>query len=491
MAGASIVWFRQDLRLTDNPALAAALRRRGPVIPLFIWDQAGKGQWKLGGASKWWLHHSLSSLNHDLETLGSRLIVRSGDSADVLLQVVEQTGADAVYWNRCYEPQAIQRDSGLKEELRRRGITADSFNALLLFEPFLVKNRQGAPFQVFTPFWRQCLSLPVPEPTQRRPRAGELPMPSRWPSTLSVADLGLLPTIPWDSGLQEAWQPGERAALQRLKFFLRRTGGYEKSRDRLDQEGSSRLSPHLHFGEIGPRQIWTALRKQAEASGVFPADRGVQKFLSELGWREFAYHLLFHFPHTPEKPLRSSFQTFPWRKDDEQFRAWSRGKTGYPIVDAGMRQLWQTGWLPNRVRMVCASFLVKHLRISWREGAAWFWDTLVDADLANNTLGWQWIAGSGADASPYFRIFAPVTQAKKFDPEGDYVRRWVPEIARLPTRFIHEPWTAPTDVLESACIRLGQTYPRPLVDHAQARQAALDAYQRMRATTSSQLKDDS
>jgi deoxyribodipyrimidine photo-lyase len=359
-------------------------------------------------------------------------------------------------------------------------VTAQSFNAALLFEPHTIQNKSGRPFQVFTPFWKHCLALPVEDPV-KLPR-GEFSAPARWPTSLNLAALGLLPTVKWDAGLAAAWQPGEAAAVHRLKKF---TSGaidqYADERNRPDLAGTSSLSPYLHFGEIGPRQIWAAVRARSKDSGVFPTSRGEQVFLSEVGWREFAHHLLYHFPHTPEEPLRSDFTAFPWRSDAPQLQAWQRGRTGYPIVDAGLRQLWATGWMHNRVRMIVASFLVKHLRISWRDGAAWFWDTLLDADLASNTLGWQWTAGCGADAAPYFRIFNPILQGVKFDPEGSYVRRWVPELSRVPTEFLHEPWAAPSAVLAIAGVKLGVDYPQPIVNHGEARVAALAALQAMRA----------
>ena len=472
---ATIVWFRQDLRLQDNPALVAAVARGEPVVPVFIWDETGEGDWAPGGASRWWLHHSLAALDAALRERGLRLIIRSGESGAVLVELIKVTGATAVYWNRRYEPAAIERDTALKANL---GVEGKSFNAALLFEPHTVKNKSGGPFQVFTPYWRHCLALPVDEPVKLP--AGPPPAPARWPKSAALAELGLLPDIKWDAGFRKVWQPGEAGAQARLKRFAGAMDGYADGRDQPAAEATSGLSPHLHFGEIGPRQIWAAARAQGKGSGVFPAHRGAQVFLKEVGWREFAYHLLYHFPATPRQPLRAEFAAFPWRQDAKQLRAWQRGLTGYPIVDAGMRQLWATGWMHNRVRMIVASFLVKHLRLSWQEGAAWFWDTLVDADLASNTLGWQWSAGCGADAAPYFRIFNPILQGQKFDPAGDYVRRWVPELTKLPAEFIHEPWEAPMDVLAGAEVTLGRTYPQPIVDHAEARKAALAAFQSLR-----------
>ena len=473
----AIVWFRQDLRLQDNAALRAAARRGGPVIPVYILDDAGEARWSAGAASRWWLHHSLKSLDASLRARGSRLVVARGGSLRTLARLVRRTGARAVYFNRRYEPAVVARDQEVEASLSGDGVEARSFNSALLFEPQFVANRQGRPFQVFTPFWRHCLSLPVAPP--RRLGAASLPAPSEWPDSVAIDDLGLLPRKRWDAGLAGLWQPGERGAAARLRRFVSTAiESYAADRDRPDMDGTSMLSPSLHFGEIGPRQVWAAVGTLSRESGIFPPGNGARVFLSEIGWREFSHHLLFHFPETPEIPLRPAFRRFPWSKDPKgvMFGAWRRGRTGYPIVDAGMRQLWRTGWMHNRVRMVVASFLVKHLRISWTHGAAWFWNTLVDADLANNTLGWQWSAGCGADAAPFFRIFAPVSQGMRWDPAGDYVRRWVPELARMPAEFIHCPWKAPSGALAAAGVRLGDTYPWPVVDHATARAAALVAF---------------
>ncbi len=478
----TLLWFRQDLRLQDNPALAAAIERGEPIIPVFIFDESGEGGWPLGGASRWWLHGSLAALDESLIKRGLRLVIADGPSAVVLDELIQKTGARAVFWNRRYEPASIARDTALKADLGARGIEARSFNAGLLFEPQTIANKQGRPFQVFTPYWRHCLTLPSPVPVAIK--AGALPAPARWPSTRSLESLSLRPAIPWDRAFHDAWTPGEDGARKRLDAFLATAvGGYGENRDLPSVDGVSRLSPHLHFGEIGPRQIWAAAAALGQERGIFPANVGAAKFLAEVGWREFAHHLLFHFPRTPEHSLRTEFARFPWRDDPggQLLRAWQRGQTGYPIVDAGMRQLWTTGWMHNRVRMIVASFLVKHLRLSWVHGARWFWNTLVDADLASNTLGWQWSAGCGADAAPYFRIFAPVLQGEKFDGEGGYVRRWCPELARLPARYLHQPWTAPAAVLLAAGVRLGESYPRPIVDHATARAEALRAFQSLRA----------
>ena len=471
----TIVWLRHDLRLADNPALSEACRPGDPVLPVFLWDPEGEGEWPLGGASRWWLHHSLASLDEALRAKGSRLLILRGPALETLRELARTTGARRVIWNRRYEPASIARDRQIKETLRAEGIEAESHNGSLLCEPWGVQNKSGGPFQVFTPFWKHSLSIlnpgpPLPTPTR-------IPPPGRWPRGVPLEELGLLPRIPWDAAFRASWSPGEPGATASLNSFL--AGGvlrYSEERDRPAHAGTSRLSPHLHFGEISPRQIWAAASQAGARHGVPDTAWKGWQFITEVGWREFAHHLLFHFPHTPRLPLRHEFGRFPWRSSPAHLKAWQQGRTGYPLVDAGMRELWTTGWMHNRVRMVTASFLVKHLLISWEEGARWFWDTLVDADLASNTLGWQWTAGCGADAAPYFRIFNPISQGEKFDPKGDYIRRWVPELSGLPPDWIHRPWEAPPEVLGRAGVSLGRSYPRPLVDHATARKLALDAY---------------
>jgi deoxyribodipyrimidine photo-lyase len=468
----TIIWFRQDLRMRDNPALAAAALR-GPVVPIFILDVSNsESSWRLGGASRWWLHHSLVALRGEL---GDLALFR-GAPDDLLPAVTKLVGASAVYWNRCYEPFAIARDKELKASLQRLGIEVQSFNGGLLHEPWEVATGSGSPFKVYTPFWRASLGKPVAAP---------LPAPKLTIETCvalgeRLEQWGLLPTKPdWAAGWEHLWRPGESGALAKFDEFAKNgLAGYRHFRDRPDLQGTSRLSPHLHWGEISARQIWARLALEAED----PLKRqGADKLLSEIGWREFAHHLLYHFPGLPEQNWRQDFDAYPWRVSAGDLEAWQRGLTGYPFVDAGMRELWQTGWMHNRVRMITASFLVKHLRIDWRQGAAWFWDTLLDADLANNAAGWQWVAGSGADASPYFRIFNPVTQGNKFDPKGDYVRRWCPELAGLPSEIIHSPFSAEAKVLAQAGVKLGQSYPTPIVDHDVARRAALAGYDEVRA----------
>jgi deoxyribodipyrimidine photo-lyase len=447
MNGPTIVWFRHDLRLDDNPALVAAAAR-GAVVPVFIWAPDEEQPWAPGAASRWWLHHSLEKLAAALAKAGAPLVIRSGGSLEVLRAVAKECGASGVVWNRRYEPAVVTRDTQIKKALAADGLAVESFNGSLLFEPMHVATKEGRPYQVFTPFWRALLAKDEPaEPVAapRRLRAAEAS-----PRTESLAALRLLPPIAWDGTMTKTWAPGAAGGEQRLARFLDAAlAGYATDRDRPDREGTSSLSPHLHFGEISPRRVWHAVRA---AVGGTPAAKitrgGAEAYLRELGWREFANHLLFHFPHTSDAPLRADYAKFPWANDPVGLRAWQRGRTGYPIVDAGMRQLWATGWMHNRVRMIVASFLVKDLRVSWLEGARWFWDTLVDADLAANTLGWQWAAGCGADAAPYFRIFNPTSQGEKFDPDGSYANRWA---------------------------GLGPDYPEPIVDHAAARKLALEA----------------
>lgn len=477
----TLVWLRNDLRLADQPALAAAFARGGAVVPVFVLDEAGEGDWPWGGASKWWLHHSLAKLGAEIAARGGRLILRVGDSAKQLERLLVETGADAVYWSRRYEPAGRNRDAGVEAILRAQGVEGLSFNGALLHEPHTIQNKQGRPFQVFTPYWRHCLALEKPRPGTGAPTRWV--GPKKWPASDNLESLALLPALDWAKAFGASWTPGEAGANAALAIFADGViEGYTRARDFPGERGTSRLSPHLHWGEISPRQVWAAVAELEAERGVFPPSQGAQVFLSEIGWREFAYQLLFHFESTPKAPLREEFARFPWRDDPdgELLRSWQKGQTGYPIVDAGMRELWATGWMHNRVRMIVGSFLVKHLRLPWQKGAEWFWDTLLDADLASNTLGWQWSAGCGADAAPYFRIFAPVLQGRKFDANGEYVRKWVPEVSDLPDKYLHAPWEAPTEVLTQAGITLGESYPKPVVDHAEARAAALAAYQTLR-----------
>ena len=473
----TILWLRQDLRLTDNPALAAATHSER-LIPVYIHDPAQHGHWPTGAASMWWLHHSLAALDKDLCKLGSKLILRSGPALPELRDLIETCNATRICWNRRYEPSLTNTDRELKSTLQGCGLTVQTFNANLLFEPWDVQREartsQAAPYKVFTPYWRACLRRGLPGVQHAHPN--KLPQLPKRVASLRLRDLELLPRIRWDAGLQQNWQPGEKGALRRLKQFLENSLlEYAEARDRPALAGTSALSPHLHFGEIGPRQVvqavqWQEREKAAKTAGA----SSLETYIRQIGWREFANHLLFHFPDTDREPLNPRFKAFPWRNEyADDLSAWQHGTTGIPLVDAGMRELWQTGWMHNRVRMVVASLLTKNLLIPWQEGAAWFWDTLVDADLANNSLGWQWVAGCGADAAPYYRIFNPVLQGEKFDPEGSYVRRWVPELESLPSRYVHKPWTAPS-ALQVACKR----YPTPIVDLKASRDRALAAYRR-------------
>lgn len=463
-----IVWFRNDLRVTDNPALDTAARSGRSVICLYILDP--EEQPRLGGASRWWLHGSLASLSRSLEERGARLVLRCGPAAATLQAVMEEARASAVFWNRCYDPAAVARDTALKASLTAAGHEVRSFKAGLLHEPWEIRSKSGEPFRVFSAFWRACALAPAPGAPLAAPE--HIAPSAIMPASLPLEALDLLPTRPdWAGGLRRTWTPGEAGAMARLDAFLDGAiGGYRSGRDLPGRETTSRLSAHLRFGEISPRQVWT----RVHLLSLHAAD--AEKFLAEIGWREFSYHLLFHFPDLAQRNLRPAFDRFPWAAPGAELAAWRRGQTGYPIVDAGMRQLWDTGWMHNRVRMIAASFLVKHLLIPWQEGETWFWDTLVDADPASNPASWQWVAGSGADAAPYFRIFNPVLQGEKFDADGAYVRQWVPEIARLPDKWIHRPWEAPREVLAGAGIELGRTYPSPVVDHGWARERALGAF---------------
>jgi len=470
MKQTAIVWFRRDLRLADNPALHAAAAENDAIIPVFLFAKAGVGSWSDGAASRVWLHESLQALAADLKAAGSRLILREGCDLATLRQLVAETGAARAYWNRLYEPRTIERDSVICEALREDGLEVRCFNAALLYEPWQVSNKQGGPYRVYTPFWRELESRGRPASPLARVR--KLPAPVKWPESEPIENLRLLPDFPWHSGMLESWQPGEKGAHQRLHEFLEGpVEAYAVRRDLPGEPGTSRLSPHLHFGEISPRSVFCETLARGQK---------ITPFLRQIVWREFAHHLLYHFPETVEANLNRAFDAFPWRESPSGLRAWQRGQTGYPIVDAGMRELWHTGWMHNRVRMIVGSFLVKDLLIHWHEGARWFWDTLVDADLANNTLGWQWIAGCGADAAPYFRVFNPVTQGEKFDASGAYVRRWVPELGGLPDKFLHRPWEAPDAIRRAAGVVLGERYPQPIVDHAEARIKALQAYDRIR-----------
>ncbi len=466
-----IVWFRQDLRLTDNPALHAAVKSGAPILPLYVVDEDSGEEWRMGGASRWWLHHSLKSLSNALD---NRLVLKKGDPATIIKNMIESEGVAAVYWNRVYEPQHIARDTELKRSLSEGGIPVKSFNGSLLFDPPNTNKPDGTPYRVFTPFYRRgCLQNGI-TPRQPLPEPTDLDLHSYRHSD-SLDALELIPKIRWYEEIESEWCPGEVGAQNRLSAFLSDgISRYDEGRNRPDKSYVSRLSPHLHFGELSPNQAWYAVSPDGSA-GDLSSDE--DRFLSELGWREFSYNLLYNEPTLPKNNLQKKFDRFPWHKDLDALQRWQKGQTGYPIVDAGMRELWRTGYMHNRVRMIVGSFLVKNLLLHWHHGAEWFWDTLLDADLASNSASWQWIAGCGADAAPFFRIFNPVTQGKKFDPNGDYVRKYVPELASLPDKFIHNPWEMPAEIARESGVTIGSSYPQPVVDLKTSRERALAAFQ--------------
>ncbi len=463
MTAPVLYWYRDDLRLADLPALAAAIACGGPVIPIYILDDRAAGTRALGGASRWWLHHSLAQLAEAIERLGGRLILRRGDSHDILPALLEQTGADRVFASTSEAPWLRRLDAALAKR-----VTLDQHAGATLFRPGEICTKSEAVYKVFSPFWRALKAHgEPPEPIAAPTR---WPAPERWPDSDTLDSWALRPSNPdWAAEFSDHWTPGAAGAHARVGHFLEHIcEDYKRLRDIPGIDGTSRLSPHLRFGEISPREVWHRTRPVCETS---------EPFLRELGWREFGYHLLHHMPHLPDEPMRPEFKAFPYRRDKTALARWQCGQTGYPIVDAGMRQLWRTGWLHNRVRMIVGSFLVKDLLLDWESGEAWFWDTLVDADPANNVMGWQWVAGCGPDAAPYFRIFNPVSQGERHDPDGAYVRRWVPELAGLPDSVIHKPWEASPMERDLAGVRLGKDYPEPMVDHKRAREAALEAYE--------------
>lgn len=463
-----LMWFRQDLRLSDNPALIKAVES-GAVLPVYIADTSRPEQAQLGEAASWWLHHSLKSLSQQME---NSLLVVKGDPAALLPKLAEQYGCSHISWNRCYQPWQIARDTQLKEQLKDTGYGVTTFNASLLWEPWQVLKKDGTPYRVFTPYYRKgCLNAPAPRMPVARPDGVD------WVENDGgdgIDSLDLLPAIAWDSGLAESWKPGEEGAKQRLSVFLEgAVDDYQDARNIPSHAGTSRLSPHLKFGEISVNQVWYAALDSRHGDW---SNGGLDCYLSELGWREFSYYLLYHFPAINVENFQQKFDQFPWLHDPQTLNLWQQGKTGYPIVDAGMRELYQTGYMHNRVRMIVGSFLVKNLLLDWRLGERWFWDTLVDADMASNSAGWQWVAGSGADASPYFRIFNPITQGEKFDKDGSYVKRYCPELAELPIKYIHKPFDAPADILDHCNVVLGDNYPKPLVELKASRERALAAF---------------
>ena len=470
----SIHWFRQDLRLIDNPALSAAAKI-GDVLPVYILDDQNAGDSCMGGASRWWLHNSLLELNKSLD---GNLCILEGDPKELITELAIAIKATGVYWNRCYEPWRINRDKFIKADLIEKGIKVESYNGSLLWEPWEISKADGTPYKVFTPFYRKgCLNAEIPRlPLPAPPLLGTRDIDTFNIEFIkkfktNITDLNLLPTTGWHESLEQHWNIGENAAHAQLEKFLA-TGisNYKEGRNFPAKPYVSRLSSHLHWGEISPNSVWYATKNLNETS------KNIDHFLSEIGWREFSYSLLYHFPDLPTECLQPKFINFPWQNNPVALKRWQQGQTGFPIVDAGMRELWQTGYMHNRVRMIVASFLVKNLLIHWHHGEAWFWDTLVDADLANNSASWQWVAGCGADAAPYFRIFNPITQSERFDPEGIYIRKYIPELTNLPNKYLFAPWEAPSSVLTDAGILIGTNYPEPLCDLKISREAALTAF---------------
>ena len=464
----AIHWFRQDLRLEDNPAFTEAAKH-AKVLPIYILDDENAGDYARGAASRVWLHHSLDALN---KSLGGKLAVYKGDALEILKGLISRHNITAVYWNRCYEPWRIKRDGKIKESLKENDVNVESMNGSLLWEPWDVKKNDGEPYKVFTPFYRKgCMGADKPRQPLDAPEKVNYQSDDE---SVSINSLDLLPNISWDKPLTKHWDISEKGAHEKFDDFLEDgLAHYKEGRNLPDKPYVSRMSPYLHFGLVSPNQLWYKVRAKGN-------NENIDHFCSELGWREFSYTQLYYNPDLPKKNLQKKFDKFPWRQSKDLLEAWQKGQTGVPMVDAGMRQLWQTGYMHNRVRMIVGSFLVKNLRLHWHSGERWFWDTLVDADLANNSASWQWIAGCGADAAPYFRIFNCVTQGQKFDPDGGYVREFVPEIADLPNKYLFNPWEAPESVLKEAGIELGKTYPKPIVDLKKSREEALEAFKSLK-----------
>jgi len=472
----TIVWFRQDLRIDDNPALYAAARE-GDILPVYIYDTTLEKQHEPGGASKWWLHHALADLSSQLD---NRLFVTAGNPFDILKNLCEENNASHVVWNRMYEHWAIQRDSNIKQALTENGIRVKSFNGSLLWEPMDILKKDGTPYKVYTPYYRKgCLNAEHPRLPLASPSLNILPN-IKFDAITQINSLKLLPTIPWDTEINRQWRPTSTSAKDVLSHFINNAiESYSDKRNLPSVKGTSRLSPFLHFGQISPNQIWYAVHDAFDGD---VSSKGVDTYLSEIAWREFSYYLLFHFDDLGVKNFNPKFDAFPWRESQAELTAWQKGQTGIPIVDAGMRELYQTGYMHNRVRMIVGSFLVKNLLIDWRLGERWFWDCLLDADSASNAASWQWVAGSGADASPYFRIFNPILQGEKFDKHGTYVRKYCPELAQIPDKYIHKPWEMPNLLLNECGVKLGKDYPEPIVDLKRSRQRALDAFATLKET---------
>ncbi|PGK48589.1 deoxyribodipyrimidine photolyase [Bacillus anthracis] len=468
-----IVMFQKDFRLYDNPALFEAAQS-GEVLPVYVQDES----FSMGDASKWWLHHAIIDVQKQLEALSSTLIIRKGNTQEQILSLIEEMNITAVYWNICYDPDRLKYNQKFKKVLKDKGIACREFNSHLLLEPWIVKKKDNTEYKVFTPFYNAFQKQVIPKPTSK---VQSIKGVNSLPVSLPVSELRLLPIIPWTSHMESIWDPTEEGAYKTFKkFFSSKLASYSEGRDFPNQNAHSMLAPYLSFGQISVKLMYHYLINKSTERQCSLFEKQVNSFIRQLIWREFSYYLLYHYPFTVYKPLNKSFENFPWDNKEELLRVWQKGETGYPFIDAGMRELWQTGFMHNRARMAVASFLVKHLLIPWQEGAKWFMDTLLDADIANNTMGWQWVAGSGADASPYFRIFNPITQGEKFDKNGEYIRNWVPELRGIPNKYIHKPWEAPEHVLQKANIKLGNTYPFPIVDHKAARERALCAYKSMK-----------
>lgn len=482
MKKTSLFLFHKDLRLEDNFAFQKACQHDN-VLPLYIFDEKADSPWKIGGASKWCLHHSLANLDESLKERKSKLFLFKGTHLDILSSLCEKFHVEAVYWNEDYGPFADKKERKIEKFLKEKNIIFKKFSDTLIQKPGNVLKKDGKPYLVFTAFWNAFLKTPFLFERIQSFNIPKSPVKKIEGESL-LEDLELLPQIPWDKGFYEHWEMSEKNVQKKLQNFLKSgIQSYNEERNFPSIEGTSTLSPYLHFGQIHPSRIWFEIEKTYGSISKL-RDVNLIQFAKEIVWREFSYHLLHFFPHLPNKPMNSAFEKFPWKDDKVARRAWEKGQTGFPIVDAGMRELWHTGWMHNRVRMIVASFLTKDLHIPWQKGAQWFWDTLVDADLANNTQGWQWTAGCGVDAAPFFRIFNPVSQGENYDPEGDYVKTWCPELEKLPKKWIHKPWEAPTDILKKAGVSLGKNYPEPIVDHKKERQKALFYFERLKKNKS-------
>ena len=465
----NVMWFRQDLRLADNPALTNALED-GKTLAIFIFDNVNSKEHVNGAASKWWLHHSLIKLNKSLQ---NKLCLFRGNPIDILDEINKQFEISNIFWSRCYEPWRIKRDKKIKKHFNDQNVNVNTFNGSLLWEPWNIAKKDGTPYKVFTPYYRKgCLNSDKPRVPLPAPNLTNLISIDN--HDLKIEDLELLPKHNWYNKMTSLWSPGEEGALSKIDEFISNgLNNYKEGRNFPSNKNVSQLSPHLHFGEVSPNQVWYRAKTKEGKLGI---KKDLDHFLSELGWREFSFNLLYHFPFLPKENLQKKFDNFPWDNDRDKLKKWQKGLTGYPIVDAGMQELWQTGYMHNRLRMVVGSFLVKNLLLHWHHGERWFWDCLIDADLASNSAGWQWIAGSGADAAPYFRIFNPITQGQKFDPDGKYTRKYLPVLNDMPDKFLFNPWEAPEDVLRSAGVKLGENYPLPIVEIGSSRQKALEAF---------------